>query len=150
MAALQLTNRSLNAPFFSLRSFLPALRSSWPTPCEASSSSSTLSSSLVASAPSTSSPSLSSLFPSFSLESLLELIPPFVWASVPKKKVSHSRKNMRAANKGLKNKTNLSLCPACGSIKLTHHVCPTCYSQISRRWKEEARNQLPSALHSHP
>lgn len=38
-----------------------------------------------------------------SLQSLLELFPPFVLA-VPKKKVSHSRKSMRAANKGLKDK----------------------------------------------
>ena len=38
-----------------------------------------------------------------SLQSLLELIPPFLLA-VPKKKVSHSRKAMRSANKGLKDK----------------------------------------------
>ena len=36
-------------------------------------------------------------------ESLLELIPPFLLA-VPKKKTSHSRKSMRSANKGLKDK----------------------------------------------
>lgn len=40
-----------------------------------------------------------------SLQSLLELLPPIVWA-VPKKKVSHSRKAMRDANKGLKDKTS--------------------------------------------
>lgn len=38
-----------------------------------------------------------------SLQSLLELFPPFVLA-VPKKKTSHSRKAMRSANKGLKDK----------------------------------------------
>lgn len=38
-------------------------------------------------------------------QSLLELFPPFLLA-VPKKKVSHSRKAMRAANKGLKDKTS--------------------------------------------
>lgn len=37
------------------------------------------------------------------LGALLELLPPFVLA-VPKKKVSHSRKSMRSANKGLKDK----------------------------------------------
>jgi large subunit ribosomal protein L32 len=37
------------------------------------------------------------------LPSLRELIPPFLLA-VPKKKVSHSRKAMRSANKGLKDK----------------------------------------------
>lgn len=38
-----------------------------------------------------------------SLQSLLELFPPFLLA-VPKKKTSHSRKAMRSANKGLKDK----------------------------------------------
>jgi len=37
------------------------------------------------------------------LHSLLDLFPPFLLA-VPKKKVSHSRKAMRSANKGLKDK----------------------------------------------
>ncbi|KAJ3475663.1 hypothetical protein NLI96_g11686 [Meripilus lineatus] len=44
------------------------------------------------------------------LESLLELLPPWVLA-VPKKKTSHSRKAMRSANKGLKDKQNLVHCP---------------------------------------
>ncbi|KLO20295.1 hypothetical protein SCHPADRAFT_796453, partial [Schizopora paradoxa] len=73
-----------------------------------------------------------------SLASLWELLPPFLLA-VPKKKVSHSRKAMRAANKGLKDKTNLVSCPACGSPKLAHHLCASCYSQISRGFKREAR-----------
>ncbi|KAF7785034.1 hypothetical protein Agabi119p4_1199 [Agaricus bisporus var. burnettii] len=38
--------------------------------------------------------------------SLADLFPPFLLA-VPKKKVSHSRKAMRAANKGLKDKQNI-------------------------------------------
>lgn len=42
-----------------------------------------------------------------SLQSLWELIPPLVLA-VPKKKVSHSRKSMRSANKGLEDKTSES------------------------------------------
>ncbi|KAG6879696.1 hypothetical protein C0992_012543 [Termitomyces sp. T32_za158] len=41
-----------------------------------------------------------------SLKSLLELIPPFLLA-VPKSKISHSRKSMRSANKGLKDKQSL-------------------------------------------
>lgn len=41
-----------------------------------------------------------------SLQSLLELFPPFLLA-VPKKKVSHSRKSMRSANKGLKDKKSM-------------------------------------------
>lgn len=42
-----------------------------------------------------------------SLRPLLELLPPFVLA-VPKKKVSHSRKAMREATKGLKDKLSAS------------------------------------------
>ncbi|KAI0094646.1 ribosomal L32p protein family-domain-containing protein [Irpex rosettiformis] len=73
-----------------------------------------------------------------SLQSLLELFPPFVLA-VPKKKTSHSRKAMRSANKGLKDKHNIVHCPACGSAKLAHHLCSNCYSQLSRGWKAEQR-----------
>ncbi|WVW80079.1 ribosomal protein L32 [Kwoniella bestiolae CBS 10118] len=151
MASLPLTTRS---SLISLRPLLNSARPSWSLPCIASSSSSSspaLPVSLVApieSAVPTS--SWRSILPSFSLESILELIPPIVWASVPKKKTSHSRKSMRSANKGLKNRTNLSLCEACGSIKLTHHICPTCYSQISRRWKKEARGELPTGSISEP
>ncbi|GHJ87921.1 hypothetical protein NliqN6_4323 [Naganishia liquefaciens] len=80
--------------------------------------------------------------PTRTLGSLLaELFPPFLLA-VPKSKTSHSRKSMRSATKGLKNKTNINLCPACGSPKLMHHLCPRCYSQISRRWKAETRSSL--------
>ncbi|KAK6907276.1 ribosomal protein L32 [Kwoniella mangroviensis CBS 10435] len=145
MASLSLSSRS---SLISLRPLINSSRPSWSLPCIASSSSSTstLSVSPVSPIESTipTASSWRSILPSFSLESILELIPPIVWASVPKKKTSHSRKSMRSANKGLKNRTNLSLCEACGSIKLTHHICPTCYSQISRRWKREARGELPS------
>lgn len=90
------------------------------------------------------------------LQSLMDLLPPFLLA-VPKKKVSHSRKAMRAANKGLKDKTsgwlllrlNLSSlnlfsvdivnCPGCGTAKLAHHLCPACYSSASRRWKAQQK-----------
>ncbi|SJL05719.1 uncharacterized protein ARMOST_09055 [Armillaria ostoyae] len=44
------------------------------------------------------------------IPSLLELFPSIVLA-VPKKKTSHSRKAMRAANKGLKDKQNIVNCP---------------------------------------
>ena len=58
-------------------------------------------------------PLLPSFFPSAfewrlpSLASVLELFPPFLLA-VPKKKTSHSRKAMRSANKGLKDKRSTS------------------------------------------
>jgi large subunit ribosomal protein L32 len=48
-------------------------------------------------------------FPALALptfHSLLDLFPPFVLA-VPKKKVSHSRKAMRSANKGLEDKHSM-------------------------------------------
>jgi len=41
------------------------------------------------------------------ISSLLELLPPIVLA-VPKHKVTHSRKSMRSAHKGIKNKTSES------------------------------------------
>jgi large subunit ribosomal protein L32 len=40
--------------------------------------------------------------------SLLDLLPPIILA-VPKSKVSHSRKSMRSANKGLKEKISQSI-----------------------------------------
>ncbi|KAF5314088.1 hypothetical protein D9611_006892 [Ephemerocybe angulata] len=76
----------------------------------------------------------------WSLQSLLELFPSIVLA-VPKKKVSHSRKSMRSANKGLKDKQNIVACPGCGSPKLSHHYCQTCYSEITRNWKQEKRTE---------
>ncbi|KAJ7492577.1 hypothetical protein FB451DRAFT_998388, partial [Mycena latifolia] len=72
------------------------------------------------------------------LQSLLELFPPFVLA-VPKKKVSHSRKSMRSANKGLKDKHNIVNCPGCGAPKLAHNLCSQCYSFLSRMWKQSKR-----------
>jgi len=72
------------------------------------------------------------------LQNLLDLFPPFLLA-VPKKKVSHSRKSMRSANKGLKDKINIVNCPACGAAKLSHHLCQRCYSELSRGWKAQYR-----------
>ncbi|KAG1881716.1 hypothetical protein C8R48DRAFT_548387, partial [Suillus tomentosus] len=67
-------------------------------------------------------------------QSLLELLPPIVLA-VPKSKISHSRKSMRSANKGLKDKRNIVNCPACGEPKLAHHACKACYSAIMKRFR---------------
>ncbi|KAI0732360.1 hypothetical protein C8Q72DRAFT_145370 [Fomitopsis betulina] len=99
----------------------------------------------------------SSLLPSFlppsfewrlpSLASVLELFPPFLLA-VPKKKTSHSRKAMRSANKGLKDKRNIVHCPGCGSPKLAHNICPECYSSLRRAWKSEkgGSGDIPTVL----
>ncbi|KII93506.1 hypothetical protein PLICRDRAFT_131360 [Plicaturopsis crispa FD-325 SS-3] len=72
------------------------------------------------------------------LQSLLELFPPFLLA-VPKKKVSHSRKSMRSANKGLKDKQNIVNCPACGAPKEAHHLCKECFGAITRERKAAAK-----------
>ncbi|KAG6813260.1 hypothetical protein H0H92_012674 [Tricholoma furcatifolium] len=77
-----------------------------------------------------------------SLQSLLELLPPFVLA-VPKSKISHSRKSMRSANKGLKDKQNIVNCPGCGHPKLAHHLCQNCYGFLSRMWKKKKGDEMP-------
>ncbi|WOO85189.1 putative 54S ribosomal protein L32, mitochondrial [Vanrija pseudolonga] len=77
--------------------------------------------------------------PSLRLPSLNDILEWGITLAVPKSKISHSRKSMRSAHKGIKNKTNLNHCPACGSVKLSHNLCANCFSQISRRWKKEAR-----------
>ena len=59
--------------------------------------------------------------------------------AVPKSKISHSRKAMRHANKGLKDRVDFVHCAACGRPKLAHHICAHCYSFISRTQKQEAR-----------
>ncbi|KAG1437786.1 hypothetical protein G6F56_012936 [Rhizopus delemar] len=60
----------------------------------------------------------------------------FLWAA-PKKKTSHSKKRMRASNKGLQQKENITSCPACGSNKLLHHLCGNCYSDIKKKAKAQ-------------
>ncbi|RIA95417.1 ribosomal L32p protein family-domain-containing protein, partial [Glomus cerebriforme] len=59
---------------------------------------------------------------------------PILWA-VPKKKTSHSKKRMRSANKGLKDKTNIIDCPGCGQKHLIHHLCFNCYKDFNYREK---------------
>ncbi|KAJ7786356.1 hypothetical protein B0H16DRAFT_28403 [Mycena metata] len=95
----------------------------------------------VAAVPAALTASRTGTFPS--LQSLLELLfPPFVLA-VPKKKVSHSRKSMREANKGLKDKHNIVNCPGCGAPKLAHHLCNHCFSFLTRMWKQSKRDANP-------
>ncbi|PLW22349.1 hypothetical protein PCANC_11693 [Puccinia coronata f. sp. avenae] len=48
--------------------------------------------------------------------------------AVPKKKVSHSRKRMRSAHKGIPVNMSLGLCPACGEPKRQHFLCLHCYA----------------------
>ncbi|KAF9241334.1 hypothetical protein BU15DRAFT_44936 [Melanogaster broomeanus] len=74
------------------------------------------------------------------LQSLLELLPPIILA-VPKSKVSHSRKSMRSANKGLKDKQNIVNCPGCGEAKLAHHACRSCYNSIVAKSRQKTKQQ---------
>ncbi|KAH9825324.1 ribosomal L32p protein family-domain-containing protein, partial [Melampsora americana] len=53
----------------------------------------------------------------------------YILKAVPKKKVSHSRKRMRSAHKGIKLDLGLSTCPACGQTKRKHHLCLECYAE---------------------
>ncbi|ORY91016.1 hypothetical protein BCR43DRAFT_479727 [Syncephalastrum racemosum] len=75
-----------------------------------------------------------SVGPSFQVPIWLE---PFLWAA-PKKKTSHSKKRMRASNKGLPLKENIVECPACGNSKLLHHLCKHCYRDIKQHAKSQA------------
>ncbi|PVV02422.1 hypothetical protein BB560_003130 [Smittium megazygosporum] len=57
--------------------------------------------------------------------------------AVPKKKTTHSKKRMRAAGKGLKDRKDIVRCPACGHAKLTGHVCMNCYKAIRERLRKD-------------
>ncbi|KAK6351720.1 hypothetical protein TWF718_004867 [Orbilia javanica] len=86
---------------------------------------------------------LSFLAPTFAIGLRIN-VPPIIsdiWESilkaVPKKKQSHSRKRMRQlAGKALQDITALNECPGCGSLKRSHHLCPTCVNEIKQMWKE--------------
>ncbi|PWN87661.1 hypothetical protein FA10DRAFT_255212 [Acaromyces ingoldii] len=73
--------------------------------------------------------------------SLLEDLWDGVLRAVPKSKVSHSRKAMRSANKGLKDRTDLVHCASCGRPKLAHHICAVCYGEVSRIQKAVTKAQ---------
>ncbi|CAG8494198.1 9686_t:CDS:1 [Diversispora eburnea] len=74
---------------------------------------------------------------------LSEAIGSFLLAA-PKKKTSHSKKRMRSANKGLKDKTNIVNCPGCGQRKLMHHLCLYCYRDYTLKLKWERRRSSSS------
>ncbi|KAJ1653959.1 hypothetical protein IWQ61_006029 [Dispira simplex] len=60
----------------------------------------------------------------------------FLWA-VPKKKTTHSKRRMRDANKAIKDRRDITKCPACGRNKLLHHICLYCYRDIKKRYREK-------------
>ncbi|KAK6499210.1 hypothetical protein TWF506_003838 [Arthrobotrys conoides] len=95
-------------------------------------------------APASSSSSIFSfLVPTFAIGLRIN-VPPIIsdlWESilkaVPKKKQSHSRKRMRQlAGKALQDIKALNECPGCGSLKRSHHLCPTCVNEIKQMWKD--------------
>jgi large subunit ribosomal protein L32 len=82
----------------------------------------------------------------FTIPSITSIIPIItgIWGSilraVPKKKTSHSKKRKRQlVGKGLKDKTNLTRCEACGDWKLLHTLCPSCVKSIQRDWRKRER-----------
>ncbi|SJX64516.1 related to MRPL32-mitochondrial ribosomal protein of the large subunit [Sporisorium reilianum f. sp. reilianum] len=123
-AATQLTIQWRNSTLLRLR--LPSLLS---TPCTSTSyATPALATAVAAPLPTTSTATEAS---GWSLGSLWDGI----LLAVPKKKVSHSRKSMRAANKGLKDRVDLVHCSACGKPKLHHHICAYCYFELNRARK---------------
>ncbi|RKP11703.1 hypothetical protein BJ684DRAFT_4873, partial [Piptocephalis cylindrospora] len=50
--------------------------------------------------------------------------------AVPKSRTSHSKKRMRASNKGLKDRKDLTTCPGCGRSKRMHHLCRWCLRDV--------------------
>ncbi|KAK4533917.1 hypothetical protein CCYA_CCYA20G4799 [Cyanidiococcus yangmingshanensis] len=63
--------------------------------------------------------------------------------AVPKKKVSHSRKGMRASGKGLRPYPNVQQCPECGTFHLPHRLCPKCgLAPVKRRNRLAGLEQL--------
>ena len=44
--------------------------------------------------------------------------------AVPKKRTSSRRKRMRRSHDHLTHTAATMSCPACGELKLMHHVCP--------------------------
>ncbi|PIA16347.1 hypothetical protein COEREDRAFT_35964, partial [Coemansia reversa NRRL 1564] len=55
--------------------------------------------------------------------------------AVPKQRTSHSKKRKRMANKGLKDRQDLSPCPGCGRPKRAAHICRNCYGSIKQKLK---------------
>lgn len=62
--------------------------------------------------------------------------------AVPKKKTTHSKTRMRSATKGLKDRTNINNCSACGQPKLSHYVCGNCFREIRHRWAKTASRAM--------
>ena len=51
--------------------------------------------------------------------------------ALPKRKYAKARRGKRRAHSGL-TPPALDYCPQCHSLKLSHHICPTCGSYAGR------------------
>ena len=85
-------------------------------------------------------PCLTNSFPRLPL-SLAQLLGPFLLAA-PKKKTSHSKKRMRSANKQLKDKSNFTMCPICGQLKMLHHLCLNCYQDFRKQLRLDRKEAI--------
>ncbi|EEB05818.1 ribosomal protein subunit L32 [Schizosaccharomyces japonicus yFS275] len=80
-------------------------------------------------------PSIRILLPKF-LTDLHWIDHDSILLAAPKKRKSYSRKRMRQlAGKALVNKTNINRCPICGGYKLAHNLCPMCYKNLRKEWR---------------
>ena len=52
---------------------------------------------------------------------------------VPKKRVSRSVRNMRRSHDRIIATQAVTTCAACGSTRLSHHVCPSCGTYNGRK-----------------
>ncbi|KAJ2662688.1 hypothetical protein IWW48_001746 [Coemansia sp. RSA 1200] len=78
----------------------------------------------------------------FGLLGLLnDLLEQAILRAVPKQRTSHSKKRMRMANKGLKNRKDIVPCPGCGRPKLISQICKNCYKNIKHTLKDMKRAQ---------
>ena len=66
---------------------------------------------------------------------------PFLWAAVPKKRVSHSKKRMRMTSKWLKPVNHYCFCRTCGNPKLLHVLCGYCFKETMRKTAEYRREK---------
>lgn len=64
--------------------------------------------------------------------------------AVQQNKVSPSRRNKRRAHDALSS-TNRAECPACGELKLPHHVCPACGQYRDRVVVQQVEEDLDDA-----
>ena len=61
--------------------------------------------------------------------------------AVPKGKVSKARRNKRRSSVWKLQAPNLSACPKCGAMRLSHRMCPECGTYNGRQVKTAAEEE---------